>query len=264
MRRTVLAFCVLAIITSAILPIFVMQHSYASEFTTSYATIGAYAEYEGNGGYVSFLGGVSSNITYSVTNVYPNNTMVVFVNATISMGSESGVPPTNILKNFSDSVLSPTILPAVSPRNLTEQQIFFQNTTCKFVKNSMVNVPAGTFNATEFQGTDANGTTVTFWFDRSTGLAIQMSQAISYLQLIQSNIAPPVRTQTSVQAELPFIIVFVVGWSLIGVAFYAVWRHYSQKAKRDFGGKKKRKKAKVPDDVKAFATIKIVDDAGRN
>lgn len=242
MTRSVLSFYVLGIILFAIAPLVATNSSNGVMSAPPYATIGGYAEYEGNGGYVSFLGGVSSNITYSVTDVYQNNTMVVFVNATLSMGSESGVPPSIVLKNFSDSVFSPTILPAVFPENLTNQQIFFQNTTCKFIKNTLLTVPAGTFNATEFQGTDANGTTLTFWFDRSTGLALQMSQAISYLQLIQSNIAPPLRSQTSEQADLPFIAVFVVGWSLTGVAFYAVWRHYSQKAKKDFGGKKERKK----------------------
>ena len=233
MGKLLLSFLTMIIIvlSFALVPTISFNHAYSTASSPSYAKIGSYALYEGNGGYVSFLGGVSSNISYYVTNVFPNDTMVVFVNATISMGSESGVPPSTILRNFSDSVSSPRILPAVPPQNLTNNDIFFQNTTCKFVKNSMLTVPAGNFNATEFQGVDANGTTLTFWFDRTTGLAIQMVQAISYLQLIQSDIGVPLKTQTSLQAELPFLAVFVVGWSLAGVVFYTVWRHYARKNK---------------------------------
>lgn len=206
------------------------DHSFAA--VPSYAKVGSYAFYSGNGGYASFLGGVSSNITYSVLDVFPNNSMVVFVNTTISQGLLSDVPPSTVLKNFSDSIDSPKILPAIPLQNLTNHEIFFQNITCVFVKNALLTVPAGNFNATEFQGKDTNGTTLTFWFDRSTGLALQMSQDISYLQLVQTNIATPLKTQTSLEAEIPFISVFVVAWSITGLVFYAVWRHYTHRDKK--------------------------------
>lgn len=225
---------ILAILTLPLLlqPSLVSNVSYSTNTTPAYARVGAYALYSGDGGFVAFLSGVSANISYFVRSVFPNNTMLVFVNASITLGTEVANGSTTRQENVTDPVYAPEILPAVPAQNLTSNQIMFENITCNFVKNSMLTVPAGQFNATEFQGKDANGTAENFWFDRSTGLSIEMVQSSSYFQLVNSNIATPVRIQTPLQSELPFIIVFIAGWVGAGLLFYFLIRYYSTKAKK--------------------------------
>jgi hypothetical protein len=199
-----------------------------------YAKVGAHAFYSGNGGFIAFLSGVSGNVSYYVSNVYSNNnSMRIFVNENISLGTEAGTNTSIITRNLTDSIFAPITFPAVSPANLTSGEITFENTICRFVTNSYQTVPAGTFNATEFQGKSSNGTTFDFWFDRSTGLAIEMVQAGSYLQLVDSNVAVPVQTQSQFAAELPFILIFIVGWAGAGVLFYWVRRYYIKKSERE-------------------------------
>lgn len=210
-------------------------NSYAS--TPPYARVGAYALYSGDGGFVAFLSGVSANISYYVTSVYPNNTMVVFVNASISLGTEVSNGTTTRQENVTEPVYSPKILPAIPAQDLAASEITFESIQCKFVKNSMLTVPAGRFNATEYQGQGVNGTTY-FWFDRATGLALEMVQSTSYFQLIDSNIATPLNVQAPIQSEIPFILIFITGWVGAGLLFYFLIRYYSRRAKRNMPNEK--------------------------
>ena len=211
--------------------------SYNSPFTRSsstsfpaFATVGAFANYTGSGGFIAFLSGVSGNITYLVNSVFSNGTMGVSVKGNLSLGTEAGIPTSRVSQNLTDSVFDPRIFPAVPPQNLTARQIVFQNITCSFEKNSQLSVPAGTFNATEFQGTGANGSVLDFWFDRSSGLAIQMSGSAAEIQLLNSNIASPIGFQSPSSVETQIIVVFVVGWAGAGLLFYSVRRHYLKKS----------------------------------
>jgi hypothetical protein len=205
----------------------------------SYATVGAYAYYSGDGGYIAFLSGVSGNISYSVTNVYANSSMRLLVNANLSLGTEVTTNVSVVTESLVDSVFAPKILPAVPPQNLTQNSIDFQGVECKFVSNSdKFTVAAGTFNATEYDATASNGTALTFWFDRASGLAIEMLEPGSYFQLVDSNIATPLAVQSSFQAYLPFILVFVTGWAAAGLLFYGIRRYYIKKSERDFGAQK--------------------------
>lgn len=212
-----------------------LQASSASSITyPPYAKVGAEAYYSGTGGFYAFLSGVSGNVSYYVSNVYSNNnTMRIFLSENISLGTEAGVNTSMVSTNLTDSIFAPSIFPAVPPANLSSGEITFANILCKFVQNSYETVPAGTFNATEFQGKNSNGTTMDFWFDRSTGLAIEMVQAVSYFQLVNSNVAIPVQTQSQLSAELPFILIFVVGWTGAGLLFYWVRRYYIKKSERE-------------------------------
>jgi hypothetical protein len=202
-----------------------------------YATEGAYAYYSGDGGFIAFLSGVSGNITYTVTNVFSNDTMNVWLNGNLSLGTELTINVSTVSENFTDSVFAPKVLPAVPPSNLTAKSIVFQNFTCQFVAYEEETVPAGTFNTTEYQATDPNGTTLDFWFDRSSGLAVQMVEPGSYFQLITSNIAIPLSTQSAIASELPFILVFVAGWAGAGALFFWVRRYYIKKSERADVGK---------------------------
>jgi hypothetical protein len=198
----------------------------------AYARIGASAFYSGNGGFIPFLSGVSGNISYFVTNVYSNGSMVIFLNGNLSLGSEVTVNVSSVSLNLTDSVFSPRVLPAISPSELGSTTILFENITCSFVTNADHAVPAGTFNATEYRGRNSNGTVLDFWFDRGSGLAIEMVEPSSYFQLINSNIAIPLSTETPLAAELPFILVFVLGWAGAGLLFYWVRRYYVKKSER--------------------------------
>jgi hypothetical protein len=226
---------VVRLVALLLVPILVSSLSvpvHASTINPAYAKTGAFAFYSGDGGFVAFMSGVSANITYYVTNVYPNNTMEVLVNANLSMGTEVSTAPTIVTENLTDSISNPHILPALPPQDLTGAHIVFQNITCSFAGFSVIQVPAGRFNATEFQGKDTNGTTLDFWFDRSTGLSLQMVEAASYFQLIQTNIATPISTQPAEQAEAPFVIIFVVGWAAAGLLFYSVIKHYTKRGSK--------------------------------
>ena len=221
MPRQSLVLVILLLLASVILlsgfNSFNRSYGYAAD--PPYAKVGAYALFSGDGGFVAFLSGVSANISYFVSDVYPNSTMRVYVNASLTLGTEVPNGSTIVTKNVTDPIYSPSLFPAIPPENLTSGQMTFENVTCTFVKNAMHTVPAGTFNATEYQGKDSNGTTVYFWFDRPTGLSLEMDQASSYFQLVVSNIAAPLGTQTPFQSELPFILVFVAGWACAGLLF---------------------------------------------
>lgn len=239
-RALGLTFLLAVISMSLIIPVCVVSRAhYSSAANPGYAKVGAYALYSGNGGFVAFLSGASANISYYVYDVYPNGTMTVFVNASLSLGTEVTNGSTTIAKNVTDSILYPSFMPAISPANLTGGTIEFQNVTCSFVQNAKLTVPAGIFNATEYRGVDSNGTTVHYWFDRDTGLSLEMVEPSSYFQLVQSNIALPISTPTAIQSELPFIIIFIAGWVGAGLFFYALIRHYTKRAKQKAGLKER-------------------------
>ncbi|MGI0091487.1 MAG: hypothetical protein ACREBS_07245 [Nitrososphaerales archaeon] len=228
-RRLFTTLLLLIFFVSPLVSSFVMVQSVSAAYP-AYAKPGAYAFYSGTGGFIAFMSGVSANISYYVTNVYSNNTMSLLVDGNLSLGTELSTAPTVVSTNLTDSIYDPMVLPALPPQNLTSVEIRFQNISCAFVMNTRLQVPAGTFNSTEFQGKNANGTILDFWFDRATGLALQMVEAASYFQLIQTNIATPLSTQAPIQAETPFIVVFVVGWGAAGLLFYGIIRYYSKKA----------------------------------
>jgi hypothetical protein len=197
----------------------------------AYASVGAFANYTGSGGFIAFLSGVSGNLTYFVSSVYSNGTMLVNIKGNLSLGTEVGIPTSQVSENLTDSVFHPRILPAIPPQNLTAEKIIFQNITCSFVKNSAISVPAGTFNATEFQGTGANGSVLDFWFDRSSGLAVQMAGSGAEFQLLNSNIAVPIGFQSDSSIGTQIIVVFIAGWMGAGLLFYSVRRYYLKKSK---------------------------------
>ena len=231
--RSLVFFTAVLIIAFGILtPLFSNPAASSGSNFPPYAKAGGYAFYSGNGGFIPYMSGVSANISYYVEDVFQNNTMSLMVNANLSMGTEVSTAPTVVNENLTDYISNPRFLPAVMPQNLTSQNIVFQNISCKFVGNSNLQVPAGKFNATEFQGQNVNGTILDFWFDRSSGLALQMVEAASYFQLIQTNIATPLSTQQPIQAEAPFIIIFVVGWGAAGLLFYGVVKYYSRKGRK--------------------------------
>ena len=197
----------------------------------AYASVGAFANYTGSGGFIAFLSGVSGNLTYYVNSVYSNGTMLVNIKGNLSLGTEVGIPTSQVSENLTDSVFNPRILPAIPPQNLTAEKIIFQNITCSFEKNSAISVPAGTFNATEFQGTGANGSVLDFWFDRSSGLAVQMAGSGAEFQLLNSNIAVPIGFESNNSIGTQIIVVFIGGWVGAGLLFYSVRRYYLKKSK---------------------------------
>jgi hypothetical protein len=235
MQRSGIIFATLAVLIICLPFPLLIKPSYGSVSTyPSYAKVGAYAFYAGDGGFIAFLSGVSGNISYTITDVYPNGTMNLLVNANLSLGTEVTNNVSTVVENLTDYVFAPRILPAVPPQDLNGSEINFQNVSFTFVANNgQYTVAAGTFNATEYQAS-ANGTTLTFWFDRPSGLAIEMLESGSYFQLVTSNIAVPLAVQSSFQSYLPYILVFVTGWTAAGLLFYGVRRYYIKKSERQF------------------------------
>ncbi len=197
-----------------------------------FATTGAFANYAGDGGFIAFMSGVSGNISYFVSGVFPNGSMTLEVTGNLSLGTEVGIPTSNVSLILTDQSSSPKYFPAVSPADFF-RQINFQNISCNYVGSSEITVPAGIFNSVEYQGTGVNGSVLDFWFDNATGLALQMSGSAAELQLTKSNIAQPLALQSPANATLPIIAVFVVGWAFAGALFYAVRRYYLKKNKTD-------------------------------
>jgi len=207
--------------------------STGSSTLPAYATVGAYANYTGSGGFIAFFSGVTGNLSDTVTNVPPNGSMDLFVNGNLSLGTEVDVPTSQISEHLTDSISSPKFFPAIPTQDLLSRQIVFQNISCLFETSTLLTVPAGSFAAVEYQGTGVNDSTLDFWFDNSTGLALQMSGSGAELQLIGSNIARPLSIQSPSAFDLPIIAVFLVGWTVAGLLFYSVRRHYINKSKVD-------------------------------
>lgn len=206
---------------------------YSDTALPPYASVGAYANYTGDGGNIAFLSGVTGNISYYVSSISPNGSMDLNVIGNLSLGTELGIPTSNVSLVLTDQIYSPQYFPAVLPAELTARQINFQNISCTFVTNTKISVPAGTFNSVEYQGMGANDSVLDFWFDNATGLALQMSGSAAELQLSATNIAQPLIAQSPAGVELPIIVVFLVGWTLAGLLFYAVRKHYLKKSQAD-------------------------------
>jgi hypothetical protein len=207
-------------------------HGYSTSLPP-YASVGAYANYTGAGGNIAFLSGVSGNISYYVSRILSNGSMDLTVLGNLSLGTELGIPTTNVSLSLTDQIYSPKYFPAIPPEDLVSRQIDFQNISCSYKTGGRISVPAGTFNGVEYQGIGANGSVLDFWFDNATGLALQMSGSAAELQLATSNIAQPLVVQSPSNVELPIIAVFLVGWALAGLLFYVVRRHYLRKSQSE-------------------------------
>ena len=195
-----------------------------------YASKGSYATYDALGGFIPFFDGVNGTVSYLVTAAFPNQTMAIMLSANISQGSE--VPTSYVTYNFTDNIESPKIFPAVPPSYFSEKSFTFENSTCTFAKNSTATVPAGTFDTFEYQGVNATGAKSYFWFDRNTGLVIQMAGNGGVFELLDSNVAIPTSQPTSLSESLPYILVFVVGWIFAAAVFLGLRRYYSVKSKQ--------------------------------
>lgn len=213
-----------------------------AQTTPSYAKVGAYAFYDVQGGAVAFFDGIQGNISYAITNIFPNGTMTIRQEVNITQGSE--VAPSAQIFNYTDSVLNPRIFPVV-PLSLLGSPITFENTSLTFVKNNNVTVADGTFQTLEYHGT-SNGTSVSFYFDKATGLAIyELSGTGSLISLVSTNIATPLSVPDPTTQDLPYILLFVVIFAASGVGYFEISRYYGKRARKDF--KKKLKKERIKD-----------------
>ncbi len=208
------------------------SYSRADSQEPVYAHQGAYIWYVVLGASIAFFDGVAGNITYTVTNVFANNSMRVQVLANISEGSE--VPESYQILNYTDNIFEPKIFPAVPLSNLSNNSnVFFQNVTCHFVKYQSVTLDPGRFNTSEYQGVDKNGTQYTYYFDRNTGVAVQMSStAGAAIQLEGSNIVIPDAPPNSISQSLPFYEDFAAAFSVSALIFGAVWWYYRGKNRK--------------------------------
>jgi hypothetical protein len=186
----------------------------------SYARAGAVATYSEFGGFVAFFGGVYGNVSFAITDVYQNGSMGVRVEANLSQSGEA--PPQVFDMNITDSVESPRQFPAVPPENLTGAKLFFEDTAMTFVANQSVSVPAGTFETVEFTGRSPDGNVSDFWFDRTSGLAIQVEKGGAALQLLSSNIAVAAGGMPPVDPFLSSIEVIIVLWAAAALFFFFV------------------------------------------
>jgi hypothetical protein len=208
----------------------------ASSQPTSYASQGAFAAYTGEGGFVAFNSGAVENITYTVTDVYSNGSMLLHVYQNITAGVD--LPQT--IQNYSRlvQVANPTPLPVVPIANLSTGHIFFQNISSSFIANNTASVPAGIFNTMEFSGKDQNNTVYNFWFDRNTGLLVEEYEGVNALELYSSNIATPVGPPSGLNGEVPYELVFVAAFAIGGGMFIWIRHHYGKAALKAATAKK--------------------------
>jgi hypothetical protein len=185
----------------------------------NYARTGAVATYSAFGGFVAFFGGVYGNVSFTVLHVYQNRSMGIRVLANLSQSGEA--PPQTFDMNYTDNVESPRQFPAVPPANLTRPQFVFEDTPLTFKANQSVSIPAGTFETVEFVGKSPDGNISYFWFDRASGLAVQVERGGGVLQLLSSNIAVPV-TESTQGTFLPSIEVILVLWAAAALFFLFV------------------------------------------
>jgi hypothetical protein len=189
----------------------------------AYARQGANALYSEFGGFVPFFGGVFGNVSFTVMAVFSNGTMEIIVQANVSQSGEG--PPQFLNTSFLDSVYSPTQFPALPAENLSEASFVFEHTSVHFIKEAVVSVPAGNFNTTEYSGTSPDGNLTYYWFDRPTGLIVEVSKAGAAIQLRSSNVALPIGSPSALEAYLPYIALIAVLWGGIGAAYLILIRH---------------------------------------
>jgi hypothetical protein len=198
----------------------------------AYAVQGAYVYYNVQGGSIAFMSGVNGSLIYKVTGVFPNNTMSVQVLANMTEGNE--VPISYQVLNYTDNIFEPTTFPAVPLANLTaNSMLVFENVKCSFVKYQSIPLTPGQFNTSEYQGVDKNGTTYTFFFDRTTGVAVQMytNQGVA-IQLESSNIVTPDGPANSVSQVLPYYEDFAAALAFGVLVFGGAYWYYSRKNKK--------------------------------
>jgi hypothetical protein len=197
-----------------------------------YAIQGAYVYYNVQGGSIAFMSGVNGSLIYKVTDVFPNNTMTLQVLANMTQGDE--VPTSYQVLNYTDNVFDPTIFPAVSASNLsTNSFVVFENVRCSFVKYENVSLSQGQYNTSEYKGTDKNGTVYNFFFDRSTGVAVQMySTSGAALQLASSNIVAPDGPANVTSQALPYYEDFGAAFAFSALIFGGAYWYYRSKNKK--------------------------------
>jgi hypothetical protein len=226
------------LVGSLFTPFFLTSHA---QISPSYAKPGAYALYDVVGGSVAFFTGVQGNISYTVKNVFSNGSMLVRLSLNVTEGDE--IAPTYNTYNYTDSILRPKIFPVVPLANLSSHDVTFQNVSCTYVTSQQITVNNLVFQTFEYQGV-SNQSTVSFWFDNATGLAIEeASSAGSQISLVSTNVATPIRTVDPINASLPIYIVFVAIFAGTGLGYYEINRYYAKRARKDF--KKKLKKERL-------------------
>lgn len=232
MRRFVAIFFVLFLAAAPLVGV-------ASSQGPPYARVGAAASYTAEGGFIAYFSGVLGNITYTVTSLFPNGTMLLHVYENITAGQD--LPPFITTFNKTDSVSNPHVFPVVPLSNLSSGRIFFQNVSSSFLVNNTASVPAGVFNTMEFQGKGPNGTTYSFWFDRTTGLVVEENGGASVVELESTNVATPIGPPSGLNGEIPYELVFVIAFAVGGSLFLWIRHHYGRsaaKAKESNGGKR--------------------------
>lgn len=194
-----------------------------------YGVAGSFASYTAEGGFIPYFSGVEGNITYTVASVFQNGSMLLHIFENITAGTD--LNPFITTLNVTDRVDNPRNFPAVALSNLSSRQIEFQKVSASFIQNATVSVPAGSFLTMEFGGTDANGTTIHFWFDGASGLMIEENGGTSAVQLDSSNIAIPAGPPEGLNGELAYELVFVSAFLVGGGAFLYLRHHYTSSAK---------------------------------
>ena len=217
----------------ALLILTVQSSAAAASAPPPYAVGGAFASYTAEGGFIPFFSGVEGNITYTVLSVLGNGSMALRIFENITAGTDLNPYVTTI--NVTDSVGDPSTFPAVPVSTLATGHIDYQNVSASFAQNDTSSVPAGTFSTFEFTGRDSNGTSVHFWFDRSTGLMVEENSGTSAVQLESTNIATPVGQAGGFNGEAAYELVFVLAFVVGGGGFLYMRRHYerSAQAKKD-------------------------------
>jgi hypothetical protein len=204
----------------------------ADNQTPVYAMRGSYVYYNVQGGSIAFMPGVNGSLIYKVTTVFPNNTMKLQVLANLTEGDE--VPTSYQVLNYTDNVLDPTIFPAIPLSSLNSNSpLVFENVSCSFVKYVNVPLTQGQYNSSEYKGTDKNGTTYNFFFDRATGVAVQMySSNGAALQLAGSNIVAPDAPLNSTSQLLPYYEDFAATFAFSALIFGGAYWYYRVKNKK--------------------------------
>lgn len=207
-------------------------------YNPSYGVVGSFASYTAEGGFIPYFSGVEGNITYTVAAIFGNGSMGLRIFENITAGTD--LNPFVVTLNVTDSLANPRTFPAVPLSNLTSGHIRFQNVSAAFAQNNTASVPAGTFLTMEFNGVDANGTAIHFWFDRATGLMVEENAGTSVVELDSSNIATPTGPPGGFNGELAYELVFVIAFGLGGSAFLYMRYHYtkSAQARKTAAGKK--------------------------
>ncbi|MHB1908716.1 MAG: hypothetical protein ACYCQJ_07565 [Nitrososphaerales archaeon] len=208
-----------------------LTSSYAQAEQPVYAKPGSFVYYVIQGAFIAFFDGVTGNISYTVKSVFPNGSMALQVSANVSSGTE--VPESYQLLNYTDSVNEPRTFPAVPVANLSDSSIFFQNITANFVRDQNISLDPGEFNTAMYQGVDKNGTSYQFWFDRSTGIAVQMaSNNGAAMQLESSNVVTPFAASSPTSIDVPFYEAFGVAAVVSAFAFGGLYWYYKSKNKK--------------------------------